>query len=229
MNNPVRLLVFDWDGTLVDSLERIVASMHHAATHCGIPRCKDTEIHAIIGLSLEHAYFRLYPQAELAALCEPFRQAYSTHYLSLEQEPSPFYPGVQDALDNFRSAGYQLAVATGKSRKGLDRVLEGHRMQDFFDITRCADETRSKPDPLMLQQILQHCRQPASRAIMVGDSPFDLQMAHHAGMAPVAVSYGAQPLAVLRQQRPVLSIDHFSELHEWLAAQPDSLAAGRNG
>ncbi len=218
MNKQIRLLVFDWDGTLVDSLDRIVASMHHAATTCGIPLCSDAEIHAIIGLSLEHAYFRLYPQAALAGLCEPFRQAYSTHYLSQEQEPSPFYPGVRDTLDNFRTAGYQLAVATGKSRQGLARVLEGHGMQDFFDITRCADETRSKPDPLMLQQILLHCEQPASRAIMVGDSPFDLQMANHAGIAPVAVSYGAQPLAVLQQERPVLSIDKFSELHDWLAA-----------
>ena len=218
MNKSIRLLIFDWDGTLVDSLERIVASMHHAADQCDIGRCTDARIHAIIGLSLEHAFFRLYPQPELASLREPFRQAYSDHYLSQEEEPSPFYPGVRDALDNFRSAGYQLAVATGKSRKGLDRVLAGHGMQGFFDITRCADETRSKPDPLMLQEILQHCCQPASSAIMVGDSPFDLQMANRARIAPVAVSYGAQPLEILQRERPVLSIDHFDELHDWLAA-----------
>ncbi len=219
MNKPIRLLIFDWDGTLVDSLERIVASMHHAADHCGIGRCTDADIHAIIGLSLEHAFSRLYPAPELAALREPFRQAYSAHYLDQEQEPSPFYPGVRDALDNFRSAGYQLAVATGKSRKGLDRVLQGHGMRDFFDVTRCADETRSKPDPLMLHEILQHCGQPAGRAIMVGDSPFDLQMANHAGIAPVAVSYGAQPLDILLQERPALSIDHFDELRDWLVAR----------
>lgn len=219
MSNKIRLLVFDWDGTLVDSLERIVASMHHAAKTCHIPQLADANIHAIIGLSLEHAFFQLYPQPELANLCEQFRQAYSTHYLALEQEPSPFYPGVRDALDNFRSSGYQLAVATGKSRKGLDRVLTGHNMQSFFDITRCADETLSKPDPLMLHEILQHCRQPATQAIMVGDSPFDLQMANHAGIAPVAVSYGAQPLDVLLLEQPVLAIDNFTQLDNWLATR----------
>lgn len=219
MSNKIRLLVFDWDGTLVDSLDRIVASMHHAANTCGIPQCADADIHAIIGLSLEHAFFQLYPDPELADLCEPFRQAYSAHYLTLEQEPSPFYPGVRDALDNFRTAGYQLAVATGKSRQGLDRVLSGHGMQNFFDITRCADETLSKPDPLMLHEILQHCRQPATQAIMVGDSPFDLQMANHAGIAPVAVSYGAQPLDVLLQEQPVLAIDNFTQLDNWLASR----------
>ena len=216
-NKAIRLLVFDWDGTLVDSLERITASIHHAARHCGLQLCSDAEVHAIIGLSLNKAFFVLYPDPGHAELCEAFCHAYGAHYLELEQTPSPFYPGVLDSLDNFRTAGYQLAVATGKSRRGLQRVLDGHGMQDFFDITRCADETRSKPDPLMLQQILQHCEQPASRAIMVGDSPYDLKMANNAGIAPVAVSYGAQPLEVLLQERPVLAIDRFSQLHDWLA------------
>ena len=101
---------------------------------------------------------------------------------------------------------------------GLDLILQAHSMQDFFDITRCADETRSKPDPLMLQEILAHCEQPASKAIMVGDSPFDLQMANRIGIAPVAVSYGAQPLDVLQQERPVLAIDNFTQLQDWLSA-----------
>lgn len=216
MNKQIRLLVFDWDGTLVDSLERIVGSVHHATDLCGLERCTDDEVHAIIGLSLKHAFLQLYPGQ--ADIYETFRQAYAKHYLDQEQEPSPFYPGVRDALDNFRSAGYQLAVATGKSRIGLDRILQGHDMQDFFDITRCADETRSKPDPLMLQEILNHCDQPARQAIMVGDSPFDLQMANRLGIAPVAVSYGAQPLSVLQQERPVLSIDNFTQLQDWLSA-----------
>lgn len=219
MNKNIRLLIFDWDGTLVDSLERIVNSMHHAARFCGLEQRSTGQIHAIIGLSLEKAFLQLYPETEQAALRQQFRKAYSDHYLEQEQQPSPFYPGVRDTLDNFRSAGYQLAVATGKSRQGLDRVLQGHGMQDFFDITRCADETRSKPHPLMLEQILEHCRQPAKSAIMVGDSAFDLQMANHAGIAPVAVSYGAMPSAVLAREHPVLTIDHFNELDRWLVAR----------
>ncbi len=218
MKPDIRLLIFDWDGTLVDSLERIVGSMHHAALTCGAGRLSDDAIRAIIGLSLDKAIVELYPQlASDPQHVEQMRQAYSQHYLAQEHEPSPFYPGVRDALDNFRSAGYQLAVATGKSRKGLARVLEGHRMQNFFDITRCADETRSKPDPLMLQQILQHCGQSPEQAIMVGDSPFDLRMANRARVAPVAVSYGAQPLNVLLQEHPVLAIDHFEQLDHWLS------------
>lgn len=217
MTHPIRLLIFDWDGTLVDSLERIIGSMHHAAQQCGVPRLSDDAVSAIIGLSLSKAIVKLYPQlADEPALVEQLRKAYSDHYMAQEHEPSPFYPGVRDALDNFRSAGYQLAVATGKSRMGLDRILDGHHMQDFFDITRCADETRSKPDPLMLEQILQHCDQRPQSAIMVGDSPYDLRMANQAGMPAVAVSYGAVPLETLRKENPILAIDHFSQLEAWL-------------
>lgn len=218
MNTQIRLLVFDWDGTLVNSLARIVASVHHATDLCGLKRCTDAEVHSIIGLSLKHAFLRLYPEPGQARLYDTFRQAYSAHYLEQEQDPSPFYPGVRDVLENFRCAGYLLAVATGKSRQGLDRILQSHGMQDFFDITRCADETRSKPDPLMLQEILAHCAQPAHKAIMVGDSTFDLQMANRASIAPVAVSYGAQPLDVLQQEHPVLAIDNFTQLQDWLNA-----------
>lgn len=220
MSNSIRLLIFDWDGTLVDSIQRIVGSVQYAAEHCGVPRLDDAAIRSIIGLSLDKALVKLYPElANDSALVERMRQTYSAHYLAQENEPSPFYPGVRDALDNYRNAGYQLAVATGKSRQGLNRILDGHGMQDFFDITRCADETRSKPDPLMLQQILAHCQQDAANAIMVGDSPYDLRMAHKAGVAPVAVSYGAMPLQELQQEQPVLSIDHFSELSHWLKLQ----------
>lgn len=220
MNKDIRLLIFDWDGTLVDSIQRIVDSVHYAAEHSGLPRLSDTEVRSIIGLSLHKALIKLYPQmADEPALVEQVRQTYSQHYLAQEHEPSPFYPGVRDALDNFRSAGYQLAVATGKSRQGLDLILDSHRMQNFFDITRCADETLSKPDPLMLQQILEHCQQEPSSAIMVGDSPYDLRMAKHAGVAPIAVSYGAVSLEVLKQEQPILSINHFDQLQHWLSAK----------
>lgn len=216
MSKQTRLLIFDWDGTLVNSLPRIVEAMQVAAQNCQIPVQGQDEIHAIIGLALPQAFDVLYPEHNDAQLRESFRLAYSEHYLSLEQEPSPFYAGVRDALDNFKASGYQLAVATGKSRRGLAHILQGHKMEDFFHITRCADETRSKPDPLMLQQILQHCNQPPEHAVMVGDSPFDLRMANKAHIPGVAVSYGAQPLSVLLAENPVLAINHFNELADWL-------------
>ncbi|MNM75802.1 Pyrophosphatase PpaX [compost metagenome] len=116
----------------------------------------------------------------------------------------------------FREAGYRLAVATGKSRRGLDRVLAGQGWSDFFDITRAADESASKPDPRMLHEILEHCRVAPESALMVGDSPFDLEMARRAGMDSVAVGYGAQSLEVLREFAPALEVEHFNELRAWL-------------
>lgn len=212
-----QLLIFDWDGTLVNSIDRIVESLQVAARKCQLKPPSQASAKAIIGLSLIEAFAVLYPEINDAALTENFRQAYVDNYFILEQQPSQFYPGVRDALDDFKRAGYQLAVATGKSRRGLNHMLHSHNMQDFFHITRCADETKSKPDPLMLEQILQHCTRQPQQAIMVGDSPYDLKMANRAAIPAVAVSYGAQPIEVLLQQQPALTIDRFGELADWLA------------
>ena len=224
--DKLRVLIFDWDGTLVDSIKRIVEAMHMASDICAVPRCTDEEVRAIIGLAMPQAYDVLYPAADDADLKQRYIHAYSEQYLLLEEQPSPFYPGVLDALEHYRSAGYKLAVATGKSRRGLHRVLSGHNMVDYFDITRCADETRSKPDPLMLHEILNYCAATPEQAIMVGDSPFDLRMAKNANVPSVAVSYGAQPLSVLHQEQPILAIDDFYELTTWLQQQPNTLLNG---
>ncbi|GAB3472396.1 HAD-IA family hydrolase [Azotobacter salinestris] len=215
-----RLLIFDWDGTLVDSIGRIVEAMRVAAAACDLEPLGESTIKGIIGLGLPEAIRALYPGLQDIRLLERFRQLYSGHYLALESEPSPLYAGVAEALEAFRSAGYRLAVATGKTRQGLDRVLAGHGWQKYFDVTRCADETASKPDPRMLHEILAHCRMLPEQALMVGDSSFDLQMARHAGMGAVAVSYGAQPLEALRLHEPRLIIDDFGELCAWLGVRP---------
>ena len=122
-------------------------------------------------------------------------------------------------IEGFRAEGYQLAVATGKARRGLDRVLKAHDWLDFFDITRAADESASKPDPLMLNEILEHCGVAPERALMVGDASFDLLMARNAGMDSVAVGYGAQSLSSLLEYEPRLAIDSFPELRTWLGAR----------
>lgn len=219
-----RLLVFDWDGTLVDSIARIVESMRVAAAECGLEPRDEQRIRGIIGLGLPEAIQSLYPQLDDVALLELFRRVYSEHYIALESSPSPLFAGVLESLLAFREQGYRLAVATGKSRRGLDRVLAGHGWEDFFDITRCADETASKPDPRMLHEILGHCEVAAGQALMVGDSPFDLQMAHNAGMTAVAVGYGAQPLEVLCEYRPHLALDSFDGLGRWLDERRDAQA-----
>ena len=211
-----QLLIFDWDGTLVDSIGRIVEAMHFAADACDLMRCSDAQVKGIIGLGLPEAIRSLYPQLDEQERIERFRRCYSEHYLALESEPSALFPGVAEALEAFRVAGYRLAVATGKGRNGLRRVLEQRGWLNYFDTTRCADESASKPDPLMLEQILAHCGVSSSRALMVGDSAFDLQMARRAGVDSVAVGYGAQPLSVLREHGPALAIEHFTELRDWL-------------
>ena len=144
-----------------------------------------------------------------AVQVEVFRQHYADIYMALDQQPSPLFDGVAESLEAFRADGYRLAVATGKARRGLDRVLKANGWERYFDITRAADETRGKPHPLMLEQILAHCQVEPHQALMVGDSAFDLQMASNAGMHSVAVGYGAMSLQALSEFGPQVCIDHF--------------------
>ncbi|CAH0650735.1 HAD family hydrolase [Pseudomonas juntendi] len=216
MKKAYELLIFDWDGTLADSVGRIVESMNAAAVRAGEAQSSDDAIKGIIGLALDEAIHTLYPHLEPVQV-ESFRQHYADIYTALDQQPSPLFEGVSESLDAFRAEGYRLAVATGKARRGLDRVLKANGWQAFFDITRAADETRGKPHPLMLEEILGHCGVEPQRALMVGDSAFDLQMASNAGMHSVAVGYGAMSLQALAEFGPQVCIEHFSQLREWLA------------
>lgn len=220
MHPDYKLLIFDWDGTLANSIGRIVEAMHEASDRAGFARCDDLAVKGIIGLGLPEAIRSLYPGIDDENLAM-FRQYYSDHYIALESVPSPLFDGVAETLEALRVEGYQLAVATGKARRGLDRVLKSHGWDDYFNITRAADETASKPHPLMLEQILAHCDARPEQALMVGDSSFDLQMARNAGMGSVAVSYGAQTIQALQAYEPRLSIDHFPELHAWLSQRAD--------
>ncbi|QXI39920.1 HAD family hydrolase [Pseudomonas xantholysinigenes] len=216
MSKPYDLLIFDWDGTLADSIGRIVEAMNVAAGRAGEAASSDTAVKGIIGLALSEAIGLLYPHLDEAQV-QVFRQHYADVYMALDQQPSPLFEGVVESLEAFRAEGYRLAVATGKARRGLDRVLKANGWEGYFDITRAADETRGKPHPLMLEEILAHCQVEPGRALMVGDSAFDLQMASNAGMHSVAVGYGAMPLQALAEFGPQLCIEHFSQLREWLA------------
>ena len=213
-----KLLIFDWDGTLADSIGRIVEAMHVASERSGFELRDDFAVKGIIGLGLPEAIRTLYPDISEGELIA-FREYYADHYIAAETVPSPLFEGVLESMEAFRAEGYHLAVATGKARRGLDRVLKAHGWEKYFDITRAADETASKPHPLMLEQILAHCDVRPDQGLMVGDSSFDLQMARNAGMASVAVSYGAQSIEALKQFEPRLAIDRFSELHAWLSQQ----------
>jgi phosphoglycolate phosphatase len=212
------LLIFDWDGTLSDSIGRIVEAMRTAADLAGRPVRDELAIKGIIGLGLPEAIRTLYPDITANDLID-FRQHYADSYMAMDVEPSRLFDGVRESLEAFRAEGYRMAVATGKARRGLDRVLKAHGWMEYFDATRAADETASKPDPLMLNEILQHCGVAPEKALMVGDASFDLLMARNAGMDSVAVGYGAQALDSLLQFEPALAINHFSELRAWLGTQ----------
>lgn len=211
------LCIFDWDGTLSDSAAKIVACMQASATDAGLPVLSFERTASIIGLGLPEAVADLYPEASPEQL-ERLRLGYSEHFVRADQIPSAFFDGVIDGLEDLKSQGFKIAVATGKSRRGLDRVLARLNMSEFFDSSRCADETRSKPHPLMLNELLAEFELKPSQAVMVGDTSFDLAMAEAIDMPRLGVSYGAHPRERLLAHTPDLLADEFHQIHQWLSS-----------
>ncbi|WP_293268830.1 HAD-IIIA family hydrolase [Neptunomonas sp.] len=209
------LLIFDWDGTVIDSTARIVSSMQSAARDLDLRHLQDHEAREIIGLGLPEAIQALYPGIDNHLLVS-MRERYVYHYMEGDNTPTSLFPGVQKTLESLHKKGYRLAVATGKSRHGLDRVLADTGLGWLFEITRCADETTSKPHPHMLEEILKGSGLDATDAVMIGDTEFDLEMGVNAGMDTIAVSYGAHHIDRLKQYKPVLEMHAFSELETWL-------------
>ena len=212
---PYKLVVFDWDGTLVDSLARIVQSMQGAAIDLGIPPRTRDEVHDIIGLALDQAIARLYP-ALTADGIRQMHDRYAHHYIEGDQCPSPFYDGVPDLLQQLHGHGVLLSVATGKSRKGLDRIMQAHAVEPLFHSTRCADETRSKPEPDMLLEILDIHGIRQRDAVMIGDTEFDLEMAARAGVDAIGVTWGAHDINRLLRHGPRACVNTVGELSGWL-------------
>ena len=212
------IIILDWDGTLVDSAAQIVATMQAAAQACGLPVLAPEPIRHIIGLGLPEAIFALYPgidAAQVAQMCD----TYSSCYRESGAGPAAFFPGVMAALADLSAQGYMLAVATGKSRRGLDRELRSRELNGLFHVTRCADETASKPHPQMLQEILQQSQKSREQALMVGDTVFDMDMADRAGIQKVAVTYGAHSAAALSATQPDLLVDEFSTILDWVSSR----------
>ncbi len=206
-----QLVIFDWDGTVMDSTGRIIACMHKAGADLCLPVLEDDAVREIIGLGLPEALRTLYPGIDDDALAR-MRERYAVHFVAAEASPSRLYPGARETLAALRRAGLRLAVATGKSRKGLDRVWASSGLADSFDASRCADETHSKPHPAMVTELLTELRVAPERALVVGDTSFDLQMARDAGVDRVAVSYGAHPVDRLMNFHPLAVIDALPQL-----------------
>jgi len=209
------LLIFDWDGTLMDSQMQIVSCMKSAIAELGLESRTEKQISNIIGLGLEEAIVSLYPLMD-SKMVTVVAQIYREYYLFKDKTPSPLFNGVKSVLKTLRDSGYDLAVATGKSRRGLDKGLTETGLHEFFPITRCADETRSKPHPQMLEEILVDYNTTASSALMIGDSEYDLLLANNAKVDGFAVSYGVHNLIRLLKHDPVGFIDNIKQLPDWL-------------
>lgn len=207
-----RLVIFDWDGTLCDSLNRIAYCLQLAARDVGLPVPSVSAAKAIVGLGMREALEQLFPGIGGEGILA-LRESYGGHFVREDRESSPFFPGVRDSLERLREQGFLIAIATGKTRKGLDRSLQSLDLVEFFDATRCADETASKPDPAMLVSLLEEHALSPDHALMVGDTTFDMAMAQRLNMPRLAVSYGAHSTERLLSYSPLACVDDFREIH----------------
>ncbi|CAG7598467.1 HAD-IA family hydrolase [Candidatus Vallotia tarda] len=208
------LIVFDWDGTLIDSITHITRSIQLACRDLNFPVPDSLLVSYIIGLELHNALQIAVPTldpSQYFLLAERYRFYYLSSDLHIK-----LFAGVREMLDELCGADYLLAIATGKSRVGLNRALDLVRLRTIFHATRCADESFSKPHPAMLYELTQELGQTANRTLMIGDTTHDLQMAANAGIAAVAVSYGAHSAERLTKLKPHFCAEDVESLVHWL-------------
>lgn len=217
------LVVFDWDGTLMDSTHSIVAAIQGACRDLDLPVPSASDASWVIGLSLESALRRAVPQLTQAMLPR-FLECYRTHYLLRDTERRLF-DGIPELLMALADRNVRLAVATGKSRVGLDRALAATGLASVFDATRTADETFSKPHPAMLRQLMDELNADPARVLMVGDTSHDLQMAANAGVHGLGVSYGAHTLKELEDHAPQAVLESVPRVREWLLGRTPAVVA----
>jgi phosphoglycolate phosphatase len=223
----LRLLVFDWDGTLIDSVASIVACTRRTLEDLELDgHLTDGDIRGAIGLGLRETVEHFLP----GATAEHFRRVvdcYRRHWLDTFHSLSEPFAGAEETLSELREAGYLLAVATAKSRAGLDRDLGRTGLAPLFHTTRTADETASKPDPAMLVAIMEELEVPPDATLMVGDTGYDLEMAARARAGAVAVACGAQGRAELERWSPLACLESVAELPPWLGQLGPILETGR--
>ena len=214
-----KLFVFDWDGTLMDSQAHIVSSFQSSINDLSLPAKTDEEVKNIIGLGLREAINALFEEqypAEKLDFHEALVDRYRYHFFADHASRSELFTGATDVLAALEPLDCYLAVATGKGRNGLKRVLDETGLKQYFHSTRCADETASKPDPLMLREIMDELDIPAQQTIMIGDTEYDLEMAKNAGVDALAVSTGVHSRERLLSHQPVTCINHIGEMLGWL-------------
>jgi phosphoglycolate phosphatase len=210
------LLIFDWDGTLMDSAGAIVESIQRACLDIGVPAPSERASRQIIGLGLVQALQTLLP--DLSSDAYPrLVERYRHHYLGRDID-IPLFAGVDAGVPALAGRGFTLAVATGKSRIGLARALESSGLGGCFAATRCADQTHSKPHPAMVLELIDELDADPARTLVIGDTSHDLLMATNAGVASLGVTYGAHEPDDLLPHAPLTLLGSFAEVHAWLAA-----------
>lgn len=209
-----QLIVFDWDGTILDSAGAIVRAMQAASRDLGLAAPSEARARHVIGLglvdALSHAVPDLMPE-RYGEMVDRYRH----HYLSADHELSLF-AGIDGLLADLREAGHMLAIATGKSRLGLERALDHSGLRPYFQGSRCADECHSKPHPQMLEELMLEFGVETASTVMIGDTTHDLEMARNAGVDAIAVTYGAHPSEHLRRFAPAGCVENVEELAGWL-------------
>lgn len=206
--------MFDWDGTLSDSAGHIVTALQAAFRDLNLPVPEDYAARYVIGLGLQDALSCLNPGLPADRYHE-VSERYRHHFLAGDAAIRLF-PEVPQGIAELEANGYLLAVATGKSRRGLDRALAATQLGRHFHASRCADEGLPKPHPDMLEILIGRLEVTPERTLMIGDTTHDLQMARNAGVAAVAVSYGAHLLPELERLEPLACVGSFGSLMEWL-------------
>ncbi len=209
-----QLIVFDWDGTLMDSTGQIVHCMHQAIAQLEFPPLEDSAISHIIGLGLNEAAQALYPtikSTDVIRLADTYRKIWLKGPIN-----TPLFDNASQLIQNLSQQDYFLGVATGKSRTGLDKVLTSTKLEPFFHATRCADECHSKPHPQMIEELMDFCGVTAKETLMIGDTEYDLQMAHNAGADSLAISHGAHGVKTLQACQPRDIVDNLHQVEQWL-------------
>lgn len=210
------LIVFDWDGTLMNSTATIIECIQAAAKDLGLAAPSKDVASYVIGLGLLDAMKVAMPNLD-PLLYPRITERYKYHFLA-KDHALVLFDGVREMLKDLSDQGYFLAVATGKSRVGLNRALNESKLLSIFDATRCADETFSKPNPAMLQELTRELGQDMNRTLMIGDTTHDLQMALNAGASGLAVSFGAHAEQQLNALKPLYMAKSIPDLHQWLNA-----------
>ena len=212
-----KLIVFDWDGTLMDSIAKIVACMRISIKQVRLPHRDDSKLRDIIGLGLQEAITSLYPDITTVEY-ESLVDCYRNHFLFKDDTPSVLFSGAHEMMADLNKQGYYLAVATSKGRVGLDLVLNETNMGAHFHATRCADEAFSKPHPKMLLDIMDELGVDADETLMVGDTEYDLQMAQNARCDSLGISHGVHPASRLEKLDPVACVEDLHAMRNWFAA-----------